>query len=103
VKLSSFIFLSLLAFSTFLWARPVEAGQSRAIVSVLAPLAYGPNCWSGVELQNLGTKDAAVSVEGHKGSGALVALTGSRGVLLNIPSAGKVKLRLEVPGEESPE
>jgi hypothetical protein len=103
MKLSSFIFLALLAFLTFLWVRPVEAGTGRPIVSVLAPLAYGPNCWSGVELQNLGPKDAAISVEGHKGSGALVALTGSPGVLLNIPSAGKVTLRLEVPGEESPE
>jgi hypothetical protein len=81
----------------------LNAEQRRVIVSVLSPMAYGPNCWSNVELQNLGTRDVAVNVEGHKGSGALVALVGSPSVLLTVALAQKVTLRLQVPGEESPE
>lgn len=79
------------------------AEQGRAIVSVLSPLAYGPNCWSTVALQNLGTKEVAVKVEGHKGSGALVLLAGWPSLSLIVSPAQKISLRLEVPGEESPE
>jgi hypothetical protein len=79
------------------------AGQERLLVSVLSPLAYGPNCWSSVELQNLAARDVAVTVEGHKGSGALVALAGSPSVSVTIAPARKITLRLQVPGEESPE
>jgi hypothetical protein len=77
------------------------AEQGRVIVSVLSPMAYGPSCWSNVELQNLGTTDVAVNVEGHKGSGALVALTGASSVSVKVAPAQKVTLRLQVPGEES--
>ena len=81
----------------------LNAEQGRVIVSVLAPMAYGPDCWSNVELQDLGTRDVAVNVEGHKGSGALVPLVGSPSVSMTVAPAQKVTLRLEVPGEESPE
>ena len=49
-----------------------------APVAVLAPLGYGPGCWSVVELQNLAGEPVRLAVEGHKGSGALVALGGAR-------------------------
>lgn len=81
----------------------IDAGQQRLIVSVLSPLAYGPSCWSTVAVQNLGTREVAVNVEGHKGSGALVALVGSPSVAVTIAPAQKLMLRLQVPGEESPE
>jgi hypothetical protein len=81
----------------------LNAEPGRVVVSVLAPMAYGPNCWSNVELQNLGTRDVAVNVEGHKGSGALVALVGSPSVLVTLAPARRLTLRLQVPGEESPE
>jgi hypothetical protein len=79
----------------------IHAEQRGLLVSVLSPMAYGADCWSNVELQNLGTKDVAVNVEGHKGSGALVALVGSPSVSLSVPPAETVILRLQVPGEES--
>lgn len=79
----------------------LRAEQGRLIVSVLAPLAYGPNCWSNVRLQNLGTTAASVQVEGHKGSGALVALVGAASVSVTVAPAGQLTLRLQVPGEES--
>ena len=79
----------------------LHAEQGRVIVSVLSPMAYGPNCWSNVELQNLGMTDVTVNVEGHKGSGALVALVGSSSVWVKVAPTRKVTLRLQVPGEES--
>jgi hypothetical protein len=79
----------------------VHAEQRGLVVSVLSPMAYGSGCWSNVELRNLATKDVAINVEGHKGSGALVALVGSPSVSVTVPPAGTVILRLQVPGEES--
>jgi len=82
---------------------PLHGEQGRAVVSVLSPLAYGPHCWSTIELQNLSTKETVVKIEGHKGSGALVALAGWPSLSLTMSPAQKTALRLEVPGEESPE
>ena len=79
----------------------LHAEQGRVIVSVLSPMAYGPTCWSNVELQNLGMTEVAVNVEGHKGSGALVALVGASSVSLKVAPAQKSTLRLQVSGEES--
>lgn len=95
------ILLLLLAFSQTGFA--FDAKQRQSVVSVLSPLAYGPACWSSVQLQNLGKADATVNVEGHKGSGALVALLGSPSVTLTLEPGRTVTLRLEVPGEESPD
>jgi hypothetical protein len=64
-------------------------------------MAYGPTCWSNVELQNLAAANVTVAVEGHKGSGALVALVGSSSISQVIAPAQKVTLKLQVPGEES--
>lgn len=74
-----------------------------AVVSVLAPLAYGPQCWSTVELRNLSAGPARVTVEGHKGSGALVGLVGASSTTVRIGPGELLRLRLEVPGEESAE
>ncbi len=81
----------------------LDAKHAQTVVSVLSPLAYGPTCWSSVQLQNLGTARATVNVEGHKGSGALVALVGATSVNLTLEPGQKVTLRLDVPDEESPE
>lgn len=81
----------------------LSAAEGRAVVSVLSPLAYGPHCWSSVKLQNLGDRNVTVRVEGHKGSGALVALGGADSIVVKLAPAGEKTLRLDVPGEESPE
>lgn len=74
-----------------------------AVDAVLAPLAYGPQCWSTVELRNLGAGPARLLVEGHKGSGALVGLLGAASTTVRLRAGERLKLRLEVAGEESAE
>jgi len=80
---------------------PLSESQSRRLVSVLAPMSYGASCWSVAEIQNLGSRQVIVEVEGHKGSGALVALGGASGVAMRVESDEKIQLQLQVPGEES--
>jgi hypothetical protein len=79
---------------------PLEDSPPRTQISVLAPLAYGPKCWSQIELSNLGAAPVVARAEGHKGSGALVGLAG-RPVALKLAPGETVQLRLQPPGEES--
>lgn len=96
-------FLLFLLFAVNQVGLALDTTHVQPVVSILSPLAYGPACWSSVQLQNLGTAPATVTVEGHKGSGALVALAGSPSISLTLEPGGNLTLRLEVPGEESPE
>ena len=54
----------------------LAAEQERIVESIIPALAYGPACSSVVELRNLSDRPVAVNVEGHRPSGALVAMTG---------------------------
>ena len=71
--------------------------RERVVESILPALAYGPHCWSTIELQNLGDRAVFVTVEGHRSSGALVPLVGHAGILFRLaPSeSGNYKLALE--------
>ena len=61
--------------------------QSRVIVSVIPSLAYGPNCSSTVELQNLSDRTLSIDVEGHRETGALVGLVGLSGSTVHLAGA----------------
>ena len=71
--------------------------QERVLESILPSLAYGPSCWSGVELQNLGDRTVVVDVEAHRGSGALVPLVGHPEMTIRLSPGerGAYKLQLE--------
>lgn len=67
--------------------------------SVLPALAYGPACATEIELRNLGDRVAAVEVEGHRGSGALVALAGLPGTTLRLAPHQRSTYKLEISEE----
>jgi len=72
----------------------------RVVESVLPALAYGPSCWSSLDLHNLGDRVVAVEVEAHRASGALVALVGHPSVVFSLTPGESVSYRLEI-GEET--
>jgi hypothetical protein len=73
------------------------APRERVVESTLPALAYGPHCWSTIELQNLGDRPVFVTVEGHRSTGALVPLVGHAGILFRLApgESGSYKLALE--------
>lgn len=76
------------------------AGQpGRVVESVLPFLAYGPSCWSTVELQNLGDRSVEVEVEGHRESGALVPLAGHPEMKVRMGAGERAGYRLQVAEE----
>ena len=72
---------------------------TRAVESVLPALAYGPSCWSSLNLHNLGDRVVIVEVEAHRASGALVPLVGHPGVVFSLNPGEKVSHRLEIQEE----
>jgi hypothetical protein len=73
--------------------------QERTVESIVPALAYGPACSSVVELRNLGEKPAAIDVEGHKASGALVPLSGYPGITVHLGAGERGSYKLEIPEE----
>jgi len=75
----------------------VLVGASRVAESVLPALSYGPSCFSTVSLQNLGDRPVRVDVEGHRTSGALVALAGQEGMTVQLApgEAGNYRLQID--------
>jgi hypothetical protein len=71
----------------------------RVVESVLPALAYGPSCWSSLDLHNLGDRVVAVEVEAHRASGALVALVGHPSVVFSLTPGESVSYRLEIQEE----
>jgi hypothetical protein len=71
--------------------------RERVVESILPALAYGPHCWSTIELQNLGDRAVFVTVEGHRSTGALVPLVGHAGMMFHLApgESGSYKLALE--------
>ena len=71
----------------------------RIVESVLAALAYGPSCWSSLDLHNLGDRVVTVEVEAHRASGALVPLVGHPGVVFTLSPGQSISHRLEIQEE----
>ena len=69
---------------------------ARVVESVLPALAYGPSCWSSLDLHNLGDRLVIVEVEAHRASGALVPLVGHPGVVFSLNPGESVSHRLEI-------
>jgi hypothetical protein len=71
--------------------------ESRVLSSVISSLAYGPTCTSSLQLRNLSDRAVNVEVEGHRESGALVALAGLSGntIRLDPHQQGAYKLSIE--------
>lgn len=90
----SFGFLALLA-STALQA----AERTRVVESVLPSLDYGPSCWSGVNVQNLGDRPVTIEIESHRASGALVALQGLSQMTQRLNPGEHASYRLEITDE----
>ncbi len=82
-----------------LLAAPLAA-QERIVESVVPALAYGPSCSSIIELRNLGDRPVTAEVEGHRESGALVALAGVAGSVVRLGAHGRGSYKLEI-GEET--
>jgi len=71
----------------------------RVVESVLPSLAYGPACWSSIELQNLGDRTVTLEVESHRSSGALVPLMAHPQVTVVLPPGQRDSYRLEIREE----
>ncbi len=77
-----------------------SASQSdRVVESVVPALAYGPSCWSSLDLHNLGDRAVIVEVEAHRASGALVPLIGHPGVVFSLNPGERISHRLEIQEE----
>jgi hypothetical protein len=86
------------------WTLPLLAGmafgqQARVVESIVPALAYGPACSSVLELRNLGDRDAVVEVEGHRASGAMVAMDGHPGSSIRLERGQRGKYKLEIAEE----
>jgi hypothetical protein len=93
VMTRSILLLSLLAITC-----PASEPE-RVVESVLPALAYGPSCWSSLDLHNLGDRVVTVEVEAHRSSGALVPLVGHPRVVFNLNPGDSVSHRLEIQEE----
>ena len=67
--------------------------------SVLPALAYGPSCWSSLNLHNLGDRLVTAEVESHRASGALVPLVGHPQVSVRLNAGERTSFRLEIVEE----
>lgn len=78
---------------------PAAAPQERVVESVLPALAYGPTCWSTLDLHNLGERAVTLEVEAHRASGALVALVDHPRVIVSLDPGQTVNYRLDIQEE----
>jgi len=74
-------------------------GQERVLESIVAWLVYNPSCSSAVELQNLGDREVAADVEGHKSSGALSPLEGHSGNTMLLSPGERAAYKLQLAEE----
>jgi hypothetical protein len=77
----------------------LAGAQERTVESIVPALAYGATCSSALELRNLGEKPAAVEVEGHRASGALVGLAGQAGITIHLGAGERGSYKLEIQEE----
>lgn len=95
------LFARLLLLTAIGWGCAVLAQEprERIIESVLPSLDYGPECWSSVDLRNLGDRVVAVDVEAHRASGALVPLNGLAPGTVRLHPGEHASYRLEIAEE----
>lgn len=89
----------IIVLSAFVAGLATAAEPIRTVESVLPALAYGPSCWSSLDLHNLGDRVVIVEVEAHRATGALVALAGHPGVVFNLEPGQQISARLEIQEE----
>jgi hypothetical protein len=73
--------------------------QERTIDRVLPALAAGKYCASAIQVQNLGDRPVALSVEAYGENGALVALKGQTAIAMKLAPRELETYHLELPGE----
>ena len=74
-------------------------GQERTVESVVPSLAYGPACSSTVQLQNLSDRTVVVDLEGHRASGALVAVVGHPQIAVRLGPREQGSYKLQIAEE----
>ena len=77
----------------------VAAPPERVIESVLPALVYNRACTSTVALENLADKPVALEIEAHQGTGALVPLSGLRGMLVHLAPGQQGIYKLQMDDE----
>ncbi len=73
--------------------------RERTVQSVLPALTYGSHCSMAVEWSNLGDRPVILGVEGHKGTGALVPLTGQAAARVHLKPAEHASYKLDIADE----
>lgn len=86
-------------FLLLLLAPALCADKPRVVESVLPSLEYGPDCWSSIDLQNLGDRTVTIDIEAHRASGALVALVDHPQMSVTLASGARASYRLEITEE----
>ncbi len=77
----------------------LAAQGARVVESVIPSLAYGRTCWSTVEVGNVSDRVVTAEIEGHKETGALIALAGGFQNRIPLDPGDSIRFRLEVPEE----
>ena len=72
------------------------AAAEPAGTSVLAMLSYSKACTSTITLENLGNNATSVEIEGHRSSGALVALAGQTGMSVRLKARQRSTFKLQI-------
>jgi len=85
----------ILPFVLLLASAVAHAGE-RVVESILPSLDYGPMCWSGLQLQNLGDREVTVELQPHRASGGLVALAGHWQSITRLKAGERADYRLEI-------
>jgi hypothetical protein len=73
--------------------------QERTVESVVPALVYGPACSSTIQLQNLSDRPVVVDLEGHKSSGALVAVVGHPEIVVRMSAHERSSYKLQIDEE----
>jgi hypothetical protein len=79
----------------------VAAWPLGAQESVLPQLSYGSGCSSAIEMRNLGSSAVDVEIEGHRGNGALVGLTGHAFGPVHLAPGARARYQLDIPENET--
>ena len=75
------------------------AAKERTVESILPSLAYGPSCWSRIDLENLGDRTVSLDVESHRASGALVPLIDHPQLAVVLEAGERASFRLGIEDE----
>ncbi|HSR08925.1 MAG TPA: hypothetical protein VLM42_17410, partial [Bryobacteraceae bacterium] len=73
----------------------------RVVESIVPSLDFNSQCWSAVQLQNLGNREVAAEVEAHKSTGALAPLVGHTGIQVQLSAGEHAEYKLQLPEEST--